>query len=255
MLRNEPGIMLTGTEERSGKYHIYGFRDPLATDPASVLAERSKLEASNVVFHWEPYHAIDANLVLLRAKNILAPPESVSLRFEDGVLFGEGTAPRLWILEARELARTIPGIERFRDEDLLDQNVEATNRAMAWLEKQVIHFTVGTTQLVDGQEEVLRNVAVNIDRLRDTTQLEGKGISVTIIGHTDSSGDESRNMELSRQRADRIAAFLVSKGIDSKSLETVGVGTNDPVRQESSESDRAYNRSVTFKVSFLENLD
>jgi len=255
MLRNEPGFVLTETEKRSRKYHIYGLRDPLATDPASILVERSKLEASNVLFHLEPYHALDANLVLLRAKNILDPPKTVSLRLEDEVLIGKGTAPRLWILEAQKLARTIPGIERFRDENILDQDLKETRRAIEWLEKQVIRFTLGATQLVDGQEEALRNVVTQIGRLRYSTQLEGKVLSVKIIGHTDKLGEEKRNMKLSRQRADRIAAFLVAKGIDSKSLVAQGLGTTDPLREELTEDDRKYNRSVTFKVSLIENPD
>lgn len=255
LLRNEPGIVLTETEERSGKYHIYGLRDPLAPDPVGILAEQSKLEASDVIFHLEPYHALDANLVLLRAKNILDPPETVSLRLENGVLFGEGTAPRQWIMEARTLARTIPGIERFRDENLIDQDLEETRRARAWLEKQAILFALGTTQLVDGQEDVLEHVVARIGRLRDAAELEGKLLIVKILGHTDRSGGETRNIKLSQHRSDRIAAFLVSKDIDSKNLEAVGLGANAPLREELTEDDRAYNRSVTFKVGLFENPD
>jgi len=255
LLRNEPGIVLTETEERSGKYHIYGLRDPLAPDPAVILAEQSKLEASDVIFHLEPYHALDANLVLLRAKDILDPPETVSLRLENGILFGEGTAPRQWIMEARTLARTIPGIERFRDENLIDQDLEETRRARAWLEKQAILFALGTTELVDGQEDVLEHVVARIGRLRDAAELEGKLLIVKILGHTDRSGGETRNIKLSQHRSDRIAAFLVSKDIDSKNLEAVGLGANAPLREELTEDDRAYNRSVTFKVGLFENPD
>jgi len=101
----------------------------------------------------------------------------------------------------------------------------------------------------------LEHVVARIGRLRDAAELEGKLLIVKILGHTDRSGGETRNIKLSQHRSERIAAFLVSKDIDSKNLEAVGLGANAPLREELTEDDRAYNRSVTFKVGLFENPD
>ncbi len=77
-LRDEPGVVVTGAERRDGKWHVSGLRDPLATDPADVLAQ-SKLDPTRVVGHWESYQALDPAVVLKRLTAALDPPPGVSL--------------------------------------------------------------------------------------------------------------------------------------------------------------------------------
>ena len=64
-LRDEPGVVVTGAERRDGKWHVSGLRDPLATDPADLLAQ-SNLDPARVVGHWEPYQALNPAIVLKR---------------------------------------------------------------------------------------------------------------------------------------------------------------------------------------------
>jgi len=53
---------------------------------------------------------------------------------------------------------------------------------------------------------------------------------VSIIGHTDSLGSESYNMELSKKRAESVKQWLIDQaGIDSKRIETSGKGESEPV--------------------------
>jgi len=53
---------------------------------------------------------------------------------------------------------------------------------------------------------------------------------VIIIGHTDSKGSESYNLELSKKRAESVKQWLIDQaGIDSKRIETIGRGENEPV--------------------------
>jgi OmpA family len=55
-LENEPGIVLTHTEKRGSTFYISGLRDPLATDPASLLP--AGLPSNKVEFHWEEYYSL-----------------------------------------------------------------------------------------------------------------------------------------------------------------------------------------------------
>ncbi len=53
---------------------------------------------------------------------------------------------------------------------------------------------------------------------------------VSIIGHTDSKGSESYNLELSKKRAESVKQWLIDQaGIDSKRIETSGKGESEPV--------------------------
>jgi OOP family OmpA-OmpF porin len=57
-LNGEPGIVLTNFEKRAGTHYISGLRDPLATDPAALLASEN-LPADKAAFHFEEYHSLE----------------------------------------------------------------------------------------------------------------------------------------------------------------------------------------------------
>ncbi|MBN1298001.1 OmpA family protein [bacterium] len=68
--------------------------------------------------------------------------------------------------------------------------------------------------------------------------------TLTIEGHTDSIGSDNRNLDLSRQRADAVKAYLQSKGIGGNRLKTEGYGESRPVAENNTELGRAQNRRV-----------
>jgi len=55
--------------------------------------------------------------------------------------------------------------------------------------------------------------------------------SLTINGHTDRAGSESFNLNLSRNRANSVAAELIKNGISKDKIKTFGFGESDPIRQ------------------------
>jgi OOP family OmpA-OmpF porin len=70
-------------------------------------------------------------------------------------------------------------------------------------------------------------------------------LNVVIVGHTDSQGTYDYNMDLSRRRAEAIAAELVkSFQIAKTRLRTAGVGFLAPVGTNANEDGRALNRRV-----------
>jgi outer membrane protein OmpA-like peptidoglycan-associated protein len=70
-------------------------------------------------------------------------------------------------------------------------------------------------------------------------------LSVFIVGHTDNQGNFDYNLDLSRRRAEAIAAELVrSYRIAQPRLRTAGVGFLAPVGSNATEAGRALNRRV-----------
>ncbi|WP_238409520.1 outer membrane beta-barrel protein, partial [Vibrio navarrensis] len=68
---------------------------------------------------------------------------------------------------------------------------------------------------------------------------------VEISGHTDSKGSDAVNQRLSEQRAQSVANYLISKGIDPERItRVVGYGESLPVASNDTESGRAQNRRV-----------
>jgi outer membrane protein OmpA-like peptidoglycan-associated protein len=73
------------------------------------------------------------------------------------------------------------------------------------------------------------------------------GMRLRIEGHTDSSGDAAKNMDLSARRAESVKRELAAKyGIDAGRLETAGLGASKPAADNATPTGRAENRRVEF---------
>lgn len=66
---------------------------------------------------------------------------------------------------------------------------------------------------------------------------------IRIEGHTDQSGPESYNMQLSQRRADSVKNALIARNVAPARLDTVGFGESKPIS-----SDPAQNRRVTIVI-------
>ncbi|GAC1446367.1 MAG: hypothetical protein NVSMB56_04380 [Pyrinomonadaceae bacterium] len=119
-LRAQSGIVVTHDERRDGKFIVAGLRDPLAVAPQTLL-EGTGLDPNNVNGHWEEYQSLESKFVLARATRILAPPDAVQLNVENGILTARGTAAAQWIEDARRLARAIPGVTQYKDDQLREE--------------------------------------------------------------------------------------------------------------------------------------
>ncbi len=78
---------------------------------------------------------------------------------------------------------------------------------------------------------------------------ESGNIKVMIVGHTDSDGDENKNMELSEKRAKSVKDALVTDfGVKAENLETSGKGETEPLVPNSDNLGKAQNRRVEFTL-------
>ena len=71
---------------------------------------------------------------------------------------------------------------------------------------------------------------------------------VKVLGHTDSRGSASLNQRLSLKRANSVKSYLVSNGIASARIATVGMGESNPVATNMNKAGRAENRRVELEI-------
>jgi outer membrane protein OmpA-like peptidoglycan-associated protein len=69
-------------------------------------------------------------------------------------------------------------------------------------------------------------------------------ITALILGHTDSTGSFDYNLSLSQSRADAVKQQLVQLGIASERIVSKGLGSEQPIADNSTESGRSLNRRV-----------
>lgn len=73
-------------------------------------------------------------------------------------------------------------------------------------------------------------------------------LKVEIYGHTDNIGLETRNQELSEQRAKAVADYLISKGLVSTRIVSYGFGSTQPISTNKTTEGQQLNRHVAFKL-------
>jgi outer membrane protein OmpA-like peptidoglycan-associated protein len=94
-----------------------------------------------------------------------------------------------------------------------------------------------------GESELLPNARQRLKQVADVLQLQ-QDRTITIEGHTDAQGSDSLNQRLSRERAQSVKDFLVSRGVTANRIDTVGYGEDRPIAPNESPEGRAMNRRV-----------
>jgi outer membrane protein OmpA-like peptidoglycan-associated protein len=99
-----------------------------------------------------------------------------------------------------------------------------------------IHFDTDKADLKVGASMTLEEVVKPLKGHPD--------LAVEIQGHTDSTGSDEHNLDLSRRRAATVKSYLLLYGIAGDRLTTTGFGESKPVGDNATEEGRALNRRV-----------
>ena len=75
-----------------------------------------------------------------------------------------------------------------------------------------------------------------------------RGGKIEIGGHTDADGQASANLDLSRRRAQSVAAYFEAAGISADRLNPTGYGSTVPVAPNDTAENKAKNRRIEFLV-------
>ncbi len=87
----------------------------------------------------------------------------------------------------------------------------------------------------------------NLDKLAGIFK-EYPDTNIIVEGHTDSTGDDKYNMTLSKNRADAVTKYLISKGLDAGRFTTYAHGETLPKYDNSTAEGRAKNRRVELGI-------
>ena len=103
-------------------------------------------------------------------------------------------------------------------------------------DSRTLQFDLDRAELQTGAGVTLSPV---VDFLNDYPE-----VSVLITGHTCWLGSNEHNLDLSRRRADAVADYLVSQGIDRDRLFVAAEGESQPIDSNLTEEGRRSNRRV-----------
>ncbi|PTN11691.1 OmpA family protein [Nitrosomonas aestuarii] len=104
-----------------------------------------------------------------------------------------------------------------------------------------ITFDTGRAQIKPGMKPILNSFAASL--------LQNPGTQVTIIGHTDNSGNDAINNPLSVNRAASTRDYLVQRGVPHHRIQIDGRGSYEPIASNNTPAGRNMNRRVEIYVA------
>jgi len=121
-----------------------------------------------------------------------------------------------------------------KQENLVQKKLEETKK----ISLDSVYFERASSVLKSESSVPLDSI---VDYLHENSEQKMK-----IIGHTDLTGTFEDNMILSKERAESVKQYLVSKGVDPNRLVTEGKGPTQPVVQGTDEVSSKKNRRTEF---------
>ncbi len=104
-----------------------------------------------------------------------------------------------------------------------------------------VSFAVGSSAIKPNFSPILAQFASTLNQNPVTT--------ITIIGHTDSTGTDAINNPLSVDRAESTRDYLVSRGVARNRIATDGRGSREPIADNNTQQGRDKNRRVEIYVA------
>ncbi len=131
--------------------------------------------------------------------------------------------------QAKEIKSTVPGAE-----------VNRVGEGIAVTFNSALLFKINSSDLSDSAKQ-------NLDKLADVF-IKYPETNILVEGHTDDTGPDAYNMQLSEKRAYSVSGYLESKGIPSNRFTIKWYGETQPKYPNISEENRIKNRRVELAI-------
>jgi outer membrane protein OmpA-like peptidoglycan-associated protein len=131
--------------------------------------------------------------------------------------------------QAAEIKQTVPGATVVRQGEGILVKFDSG-----------ILFDTGKADLKPAARANLEGLATSLQNNPQT--------NILIVGHTDDTGTDSFNMDLSVRRAQAVKSFIVTNNVSPSRLSTEGRGETEPIADNTTENGRAQNRRVELAI-------
>ena len=108
-------------------------------------------------------------------------------------------------------------------------------------------LVLGPVSFAQSSAELRPASFATLDRITEFAH-DCPSATIVITGHTDASGNEAWNRQLSRARAAAVADRIVGNGIDRQRLLVIGAGSSEPIADNATAYGRELNRRIEFEL-------
>lgn len=162
----------------------------------------------------------------------------------EATLLGAGIGAVVGGLAGGSIGRYMDNQERaLRQEFAASEavNVQRNANLLAVTFKSDMLYDVDSAALKPGAYPEIQRVAEVLNQYPQTR--------ITVAGHTDSTGSEEYNQQLSERRAQNVKDALIQSGVQASRITTVGYGETQPVASNYTPEGRQLNRRVVVTIA------
>ncbi|WP_192346318.1 OmpA family protein [Algoriphagus sp. Y33] len=153
-----------------------------------------------------------------------------------GVLIGSAIGGSAGAIIGNRMDKAADELQR----DLEGANVERVGEGIKITFDSGLMFPVNKSDLSESSKQNLKELAETLKKYEET--------NILVEGHTDNTGAEDYNMELSRKRAYSVEDYLTSQGIAKNRMEITAYGEMQPTATNDTEAGRQQNRRVEVAI-------
>jgi len=153
-----------------------------------------------------------------------------------GVLIGSAIGGSAGAVIGNQMDKAADELER----DLEGANVERVGEGIKITFDSGLMFGVDKSELSEASKQNLIELAETLKQYEET--------NILVEGHTDDTGSDDYNMDLSRRRAYSVEDFLTGNGIEKKRMEITAYGEMQPAASNDTDEGRQQNRRVEVAI-------
>ena len=161
-----------------------------------------------------------------------------------GTLIGAGIGAVVGGLAGGSIGRYMDNQEATMRQQLAGvegANIQRNADLLAVTFKSDVLFDTNSEALKAGSYDEMNRVAQVLNQYPETT--------IMIAGHTDSTGSDTYNQQLSEQRAMSVKNALAGQGVNPARMSAIGYGESKPIADNNTESGRQTNRRVAITIT------
>jgi outer membrane protein OmpA-like peptidoglycan-associated protein len=162
---------------------------------------------------------------------VMAGGENTAL----GVILGSAVGGTAGVLIGRQMDKQAEELKKLENAE-----VERVGEGIKITFDSGLMFPVNQSALTEQSRKNLRELAETLKEYKDT--------NILIEGHTDNTGKDAYNMELSRKRATSVKEYLTTLGVDNNRLEVIAFGEDKPIASNDTETGKQKNRRVEVAI-------
>jgi OOP family OmpA-OmpF porin len=243
----EPGLVVVDAERSSGRWEVRGLRDPQARTPDAVLAGAG-LDPSRLTGRWEAYASLDSTIVVARARQAFALPQSsaITLAGDTLVLSGDLPTASLGRIARGVLPSGVAMVDASAARLVLTPGLDSLRMG---IESARILFAPGSADLSAAAAALAQRVGRDFTQLASGIAEQGGDIRLSLVGRTDPTGSAETNQALAQWRVERVASLLSAAGVPLGNVRQEAVATARPLPAGTADDASRINRSVSFEIT------